>query len=177
MKLIYLLPIGSVDSDIIKYLSDTLLGYLHCSTKILGEIPSPGHTYDPKRQQYSASRIIKEIRLLDFPNVEKVLGITNIDLYSKNLSFVFGKAEAPGRNALFSLARLDPKFYNKPPSKELIKTRAVKEAIHELGHNYSLSHCPDAHCVMHYAQTIEDVDKKGDMFCPRCQKLYEMYNS
>ncbi|MBU1178030.1 archaemetzincin family Zn-dependent metalloprotease [Patescibacteria group bacterium] len=177
MKLIYILPIGQTDPKIIRYLSKQLLGYLHFPTKVLGAIALPASAYDKNRQQYRAGQIIREIRLFDFSNIEKVLGIIGADLYSEDFSFVYGEAEAPGRNALFSLARLDPQYYDQPANQELVKKRALKEATHELGHTYSLSHCPDTHCVMYYAQSIEDVDNKEEKFCARCQKLYEMYNS
>ena len=53
--------------------------------------------------------------------------------------------------------------------KALFHERVIKEAVHELGHTYGLSHCPDATCVMHFSNSLPDTDFKGKAFCPVCQ--------
>ncbi|MEA2005134.1 MAG: hypothetical protein U9O50_02570 [Acidobacteriota bacterium] len=47
------------------------------------------------------------------------------------------------------------------------------EAVHELGHTYGLSHCPDAKCVMHFSNSLLDTDKKSASFCTHCHKLLD----
>lgn len=177
MENLYILPLGDIDKDSLRRLGAKIKSYLPLVVRVLDKTALPAHTYNRKRQQHNASQIIKEICLYDFGSVNKVLGVSQVDLYSTDLSFVFGEAEAPGRNALISLRRLDPRFYQKPVNEKVLAERTLKEAVHELGHTYGLSHCPDQGCVMYYAQSVEDVDKKGEKFCPRCQKLYEMYRS
>jgi len=88
------------------------------------------------------------------------LGITNQDLYVPELNFVFGIAL--GKHCIISLARLKG---NK------LMERAVKEAVHELGHCYSLHHCPNPKCVMHFSNCLEDTDIKEENFCERCKNL------
>ena len=51
--------------------------------------------------------------------------------------------------------------------------RIVKEAIHELGHTFSLRHCREHSCIMHYCRTELDVDRKSDQLCRYCKILLD----
>jgi archaemetzincin len=56
----------------------------------------------------------------------------------------------------------------------IFRERAVKEAVHELGHTFGLGHCPDSSCVMHFSNCLDDTDRKGKEYCPECRaKLRE----
>ncbi|HIC98260.1 MAG TPA: matrixin family metalloprotease, partial [Pyrodictiaceae archaeon] len=46
--------------------------------------------------------------------------------------------------------------YGLPADKELFKLRALKEAMHEIGHVLGLLHCTDKRCVMHFSNSIID---------------------
>ncbi len=50
--------------------------------------------------------------------------------------------------------------------------RIGKEAIHELGHTFGLTHCRDPLCVMNSSCLIGETDCKGTELCPTCQELY-----
>src|SRR5512136_1284452 len=47
--------------------------------------------------------------------------------------------------------------------------RAVKEAVHELGHTCGLGHCRDPKCVMFFPNALYDTDVKGPGFCAACR--------
>jgi archaemetzincin len=85
-------------------------------------------------------------------------------------NYVFGAAEKGGRICAVSLYRLDQRFYGRPASYERFKERAVKEAIHELGHCYGLDHCKNKKCVMVFSNDIISVDTKGKFFCEGCRE-------
>jgi DNA polymerase-4 len=91
--------------------------------------------------------------------------VTEHDLYAGGLNFVFGLAECPGRAALISLYRL-----GQEAGEALFRERALKEALHELGHSLSLGHCPDSCCVMHFSNCLADTDRKGSEPCARCTR-------
>jgi archaemetzincin len=74
----------------------------------------------------------------------------------------------PGAAALISLWRLKPEFYGEQPDFALYVLRALKEAVHELGHSLGLQHCPRSLCVMHFSNSIFDTDKKQSFFCDQC---------
>jgi len=92
------------------------------------------------------------------------LGITNKDLYIPSLNFVFGIALPSLGTAVISLARLKSK------NKALFKNRAVKEAVHEVGHLFGLEHCDNSKCAMHFSDSLKDVDAKRPSFCLSCKK-------
>jgi len=56
-----------------------------------------------------------------------------------------------------------------------LQERALKEAVHELGHLLGLPHCDNPRCIMFFSNTLADTDRKGPGFCPACRgKLPQM---
>ncbi len=64
-------------------------------------------------------------------------------------------------------------FYGLPSNPQLFKERALKEAIHELGHLLGLGHCPNPACVMFFSNSLGDTDRKGPGLCPECRRRLE----
>ena len=93
--------------------------------------------------------------------------VSDVDLYVPGLNFVFGEADILKGIAIISLARLREEFYGLPSNEDLFKERALKEAVHELGHLYGLRHCTDPDCVMNFSNTLYDTDRKSCKFCFR----------
>lgn len=131
----------------------------------------PPLAYNSSRRQYDADVIIDRV-FYKITGNHKVLAVLDVDLYtsSSDLNFIFGQAQFRDRVALVSLCRLDPKFYRKPPDQKLFLERAVKEAVHEVGHTLGLDHCSNTKCVMCFSNGISDVDKKGSTPCKKCMR-------
>jgi archaemetzincin len=96
------------------------------------------------------------------------LGVTAQDLAIPIFTFVFGRARSGGRAAVVSLARLDPAFYGLPADEDALVDRAVREALHELGHVARLPHCDGPECLMRFAGSVEKADLRGARFCEAC---------
>lgn len=124
----------------------------------------PVEAYDPKRKQWSSSRILSW--LVGAAPDGKVLGVTDVDLFIPVLTFVFGEAQVGGRAAVVSTARLgEPGL----PDSRLVQERLAKESVHELGHVFGLIHCHTPGCVMGRSASLRDVDRKKSVLCPACQ--------
>ena len=130
-------------------------------------------TYDPNRRQYYSTKILKEMINHIPSDALKVIGLTPFDLFIPILTFVFGEAQLKGTIGIVSVARLKQEFYGLPPNVELLHRRLIKEINHELGHIFGLIHCQMRNCVMYLANTIRDVDTKGEDFCMKCREILE----
>jgi archaemetzincin len=89
------------------------------------------------------------------------------------LSFVFGQAQLNGPGAVVSLARLGQEFYGLPANPTLLISRSVKEALHEIGHTFGLTHCSDIRCPMSLSNNVRQVDMKGEELCKSCTIVLE----
>jgi archaemetzincin len=130
---------------------------------VVAERAIPFGSYVPSRGQHQAEALVELARQ---EAGDRVLAVTDADLYSGDLNFVFGLADAAGRVAVVSLHRL-----RAAGDTHLFHERAVKEAIHELGHTLGLRHCPDPYCVMSFSNSLADTDRKAAAVCARCRRL------
>jgi len=167
--MIYLLPIGKISQTFFDKLGKDLKNRFDKDCQILKPQEHPDYAYNSSRGQYQAGRILERISELELSLGSKVLGICDVDLYASGLNFVFGQAEMGDRDCVISIKRLNPKFWNKKPNEDFFYERILKEAVHELGHTFRLHHCPDAKCVMHFSNSLEDTDYKGSEFCEKCK--------
>lgn len=125
--------------------------------------------YSSDRNQYHSSHILSAVidRLPD--NGEKIIGITNVDIFIPILTFLFGEAQLSGKGALVSAHRLRNEFYGLPGDNKLLYERILKEVIHEFGHTLGLTHCKNFSCVMTSSSYVEGIDLKQAHFCRQCK--------
>ena len=124
-----------------------------------GSIPVPENAYNQSRRQYHSTKLLDSLARHKRADWSRLLGLADADLYTPDLNFVFGEADAHRGVAVFSIARLHT------TERERFIHRAATEAIHELGHTYGLRHCRDPRCVMWFSNTLEESDRKGIRFC------------
>ncbi|MEM3051252.1 MAG: archaemetzincin family Zn-dependent metalloprotease [Candidatus Bathyarchaeia archaeon] len=166
-----ILPIAHIDTSILEEIKDKLpLIFPNTTCTILDEAPLKAEYFNRKRQQYRSHAILNTIQKFAAKksDLHRVLGVVDTDLFVSELNFVFGEALCPGKAALISLWRLRPEFYGDTSDMTLFSARALKEAVHELGHTLGLRHCSRASCVMYFSNSILDTDRKQSLFCDQC---------
>jgi archaemetzincin len=185
-RFIRLLKIGQVDKTILvdlrKNLDPIFKEFKIFVDPSIKSISLGNSEYDKKRRQYNASKILKRVTSnLQNKNVFRILGIIDQDIYSEPLNFVFGLAQSPQRKnirnpvgALISITRLRESFYRRPEDYNLFEKRILKEAIHELGHTFSLPHC-EKFCIMRFSNSLSDTDDKPASFCNSCLENLKIF--
>jgi archaemetzincin len=162
---IVIVPFGDVPKTLLDFLREELGFRFGTEVRIAEGEPIPNGAFDRRRNQYRSSlflrRLEEERQDEDRQETERRLGIVDVDLYHPELNFVFGEADPVDRVAVVSVARL----HSEAGEETRFRTRVLKEAVHELGHTYPLDHCDHPKCVMHFSNTLADVDQKSADFC------------
>jgi archaemetzincin len=169
---IYLLPLGPVPGEILPSVSTALEQVFEQPVRILPPRDLPLSCYDAHRDQYFSTGLIRKILQWAPREALKILGLTPADLFIPVMKYLVGEAQVSGKGAVVSLFRLRPEFYGLDPDRVLYLERIAKEAVHELGHTFGLTHCRDPLCVMNSSCLIGETDCKGTELCTTCHELY-----
>ena len=165
-------PIGEVDPALCDVVGEETGRSFGFPTRVVPLFEELAFAYDSERRQYHSTKILEKLAESAPPLTLKVIGIATVDLFIPILTHVYGEAQLGGKACIISTYRLRE---NPHPGKTRVslKERAVKEAIHELGHTFKLKHCPEHTCIMHYCRSITDVDRKTSGFCRHCRVMME----
>ncbi len=173
----YILPIGKINNNLPVFIGKNIMELFNIPYRILDNIEIPSYSFNRLRNQYDAEILLKEIRVLSFDHASKIITLIDKDIFSRDYKYIFGQAEAPGNLSIISTKRLNPEYYGQKFNQDVFFDRTLKEVLHEIGHNYNLSHCPDRNCVMFFSNTLADTDYKNLSYCKRCENLLKIYNN
>ncbi|MGB7848622.1 MAG: archaemetzincin [Candidatus Acidiferrum sp.] len=168
MKTVYVVAIGSVPAQVMEWVDGVVAEWCPWPILRMPALKLPEGAYDPARGQYQSVEIMKALAQCAPRDAARILGVTEVDLAIPMLTFVFGQAQLDGPVALLSVCRLRQEFYGLRSEEGLLRERVVKEALHELGHTFGLTHCAEPKCVMSLATHIGLVDNKAQRFCVHC---------
>jgi archaemetzincin len=167
-KTVGVVPLGEVSEIALKVIAAHISGYYKLSVQILPPLVHPEYAFDERRFQYDAGIILDALESMEFKDLEKVIGVLNLDLFVPIFTHVFGEAKQGGKFALVSLFRLGKNPDGSLSPWSLIFERAAKVALHELGHVFNLFHCREKNCLMHFSGGIQDLDKTPVYLCRYC---------
>jgi archaemetzincin len=169
MNLIHLLPIGDPGGGVLDDLCAALPAEIRARCEVLPVPFDAEPAFHLGRQQYHSTQILAGMQTCLRPDSWRLLAVTPFDLYIPILTFVFGEAQLDGPCAVVSTHRLRQEFYGLPSDPELMHQRLLKEAVHELGHTLSLTHCEDYQCTMAPSHAVEWIDLKRISLCMNCR--------
>lgn len=171
LMIIEIIPLGSIDNSVPNYLKKNLGDIFDAQLNLAESKTLPEYAYNKKRGQYLSSKILDNLSGPGKNNQQKILAIINRDLYVPGLNFVFGQADPVRGVCVISVTRLYPSYYGLKPDQDMLLKRTLKETVHEIGHLFNLSHCPDPRCVMYFSNSLSDTDRKDYRFCDNCRRL------
>jgi archaemetzincin len=154
-----LTSLGAAEAWLLQALVPRLETAFGAKVEIVDAFPLPREAYNASRVQHRSAVLLDVLAKHRRSDWERLLGITDVDLYTPDLNFVFGQADAERGVAVFSLSRLHA------TDRDWFVYRAATEAIHELAHTYGLNHCHNSRCVMWFSNTLGETDRKGTRFC------------
>ncbi len=172
---INIVPVHISNTELLNNIINNLRRIFISPVKLLPLQIDVDAAYSIERAQYFSTQLISIASQLTEEINGKVLLLTEFDIYIPALTFVFGEAQLKGKHAIVSVCRLHEEFYLGKTDEELLLKRAMKEVLHELGHNFGLLHCSSWDCVMHSSLGIEEVDIKGDRYCNNCKEVISNY--
>ena len=165
-----LLRIGDAEPELLEDLRGALEVQFRIPCEILPAVFRAEASFHRERGQYHSTQILVQMAPWIRQTTWRLLGVTAADLYIPILTFVFGEAQVGDSCAVVSYHRLRQEFYGLPSDAVLLRERLLKEAIHELGHTFELTHCDDYRCVMAASHAVEWIDLKTNAFCPACRR-------
>lgn len=169
MREIRLFRVGKIDLALAGFLGAAIGERLGLNCFLSDKTIDAESAYSPLRRQYNSTHLLSKLAQHGSGGEVKLLGIADVDLYMPVLTFVFGEAQLGNNAAIVSVYRLRQSFYGLPEDEVLFYERCEKEALHELGHTFGLIHCADFSCVMHFSNSVENIDMKGSDFCQKCR--------
>ncbi len=170
MSYIDIIPVGEVEEALLLFLKQSVSQTFKVQARIRNCQFNLAPTYDPERDQYNSNGLLLDLINNPPPETMKILGVTDLDLFIPIFTFLFGEAQLNGIGALVSTHRLRNQFYGISEDPDLLRTRLLKEGIHELGHTFGLVHCFALKCVMKSSTYVEEIDQKSVTFCRTCEQ-------
>jgi len=163
------------------FLQEELSAFYHCPVYILPNVNMPASFLNTsKGERYSADSILRWLSNRRDDSTAILMGITRKDIFiadkddrgrirkpaSKYAVWgILGLGYTPGTASVIS----DARYYLKDDKKYDHRLRTT--AIHEIGHNLGLRHCPNPRCIMNDAnEKISSVDSSGSRLCQQCEK-------
>lgn len=175
-------PIGKFDAALVDTVKVGVEKYYGFPVTVLEPMEMPEAAFvhaKGKSPRHRADSLLKILRRMKADSFDHVIGFTAQDIsvtkYSSSGGIkkpeskytdwgVFGYGFCPGVSCVLSSFRL------RHGNRKKFSERVRKVALHELGHNLGLKHCPNEHCVMQdAAETIKTIDRVDAKLCDKCK--------
>jgi archaemetzincin len=159
---------GRVPKTALRVIAANLQALLETPVEMLPAMAIPEEAFQHHRGQYDAGLVLKYLARFSFPHHSRILAITDVDLCTPILTFVYGQAELGLSLAIISDFRLKHLEDGIMAPEEVYYERLAKIALHEIAHTLALYHCETPKCLMRYSPGIRHLDELDIFFCERC---------
>lgn len=173
MPNITLISFGYFENDFLESVAEAVREEYRCAVHLKEGHVDLSEFFDNARRQYNGNGLLKMVDSITAHDLNKNLGLFNVDLFIPILTFIFGQAFLNGHTGIASFYRLSNERYGMSSNDHLLLERSQKEVIHELGHTFGLIHCIHPTCVMRSSTYVEDIDQKTRHLCISCRDEME----
>ena len=176
-KYIYIVLLGEFDKTYQKIIDSTakfMQAYFQMEIKFLDPldlsiIQDKAQRIHPltKDKQILSTYVMEEILMPRLPeDAFSLIAFTTSDLWpGAGWNFVFGQASIDDRVGVWSIYRNgDPHQSNEDYQLSLLRT--IKTGTHEVGHMFSMPHCPLFECSMNGSNHRQESDQRPLWLCP-----------
>ena len=166
---IALIDMGQALQTVMRVIAANIQAVLEVPVDTPAAMAIPVEAFQHHRSQYDAGLVLKYLAQFSFPDHSRILAVTDVDLCTPILTYVFGQAELGRRMAVVSNFRLKSGEDGTVVSKGVYYERMAKIALHELAHTFSLYHCETPKCLMQITPRVTQLDELDIIFCDRCK--------
>ena len=167
---VVLTAFADFDRPLLQYLAKEVTQFYGCrvSTKLAGQLPASA--FSAHRKRYRADTLLRFLNKCKPADADHIVGLTGSDIsvsiHQNNDWGVFGYGQCPGPASVVSSFRLNRQLQNEAA----FKNRLKNVVLHELGHNFGLTHCPDKACLMKDAKgKLSSVEGEKRTLCASCK--------
>ncbi len=165
---VILQPLHSFSAKTLQYLKDSIEQFYPVKVIVAPLKEFPVNVYYHPRNRYRADSTIKWLKQIVPDSVRLIVGLTDADISTSKGLYkdygVMGLGYHPGKACVVSTVRLR----KSATSAQQLQQRIFKVVVHEMGHNFGLSHCPEQSCIMVDAEgRMKLDDEKG--LCTNCK--------
>lgn len=161
-------PYHNIPDELVILVSKEMEEFYHLKTVILPRGEMPDSCKKPYKYRYNANKILDYLKFVKPTDVPFILALTSEGIATKKEPYdewgILGLGTRPGPVCVVSTANMG--IYEPQ-----LKDRLIKVSLHEMGHNFGLSHCEygDSRCLMRSANgTVKTVDEEEKFLCIRC---------
>jgi predicted Zn-dependent protease len=184
-----LVPVGKMDAAEVDEAAARVSKAIAKPVELREPLAHPKGAEDVARGQFRAAAILAEARAalpllkarklaggpagsppVPIPRPDAFVFVTDLDLFSPGTASAMLETDAPHRLSIVSVRRLREAFYRRKPDPARQRARLVKELLRAVGTIHGLRECGDPGCAMAPTQTVGDLDRKGEHYCPACWK-------
>lgn len=178
---IALQPLDNFDKRKIENIKESLSEFWHRKVIVLPIRTIPARFYTPSIEAYSSDSLLSFLSNIKKSYFINIVGMTHKNLYTvkyiqSTIGYfdpgIFGNGDLPGNCCIVSdykLGGITDQEYDHA---------LCNSIIHEMGHNYGLSHCQNSSCIMSEQKGAKIVLIRGNLdFCDLCRSKLKSFDN